>query len=288
MKEKNAILLLLLTAFIWGMSFVAQSVSADSIGPFSFNSIRFFIGALVLIPFTYPIIKSHKGDGTYMEKLLKGGFFVGMCLSLATVTQQAGISYSGAGKGGFITSLYIIIVPFISLLGGKKIQKAIWISALGSILGLYLLSSGGSNESLKGDLLLLLCALFFAFHILTIDKVGKDIEGILLSQLQFLFAGLLTLPGMIVEAPSIETLKALWLPIGYAGVFSCGIAYTLQVVGQKYVKPQNAVLVLSLESVFAALGGAILIAERMTGREILGAVLVFVSVLFAELSPKEE
>ena len=155
-------------------------------------------------------------------------------------------------------------------------------------MGLYLLSGGDSNESLKGDALLILCAIFFAFHILAIDRFGKDLDGIHLSAMQFLFASLFTLPGMLYEAPSWAELSALAIPIGYAGFFSCGIAYTIQVVAQKYVKPQNAVIVLSLESVFALIGGAILLAERMSVKEMLGCAIVFVAVLVAELSPNKE
>lgn len=288
MKERNALLLLLLTAFIWGMSFVAQSVSSDTVGTFTFNSTRFMLGTIVLIPFSIPRYMKYRTDKEYIPSLLKGGFFCGLCLALACIVQQMGIAYSGAGKAGFISSLYIIIVPFISLFLGRKIEKKIWICALFSILGLYLLSGGDSNESLKGDALLILCAIFFAFHILAIDRFGKDLDGIHLSAMQFLFASLFTLPGMLYEAPSWAELSALAIPIGYAGFFSCGIAYTIQVVAQKYVKPQNAVIVLSLESVFALIGGAILLAERMSVKEMLGCAIVFVAVLAAELSPNKE
>ena len=288
MKERNALLLLLLTAFIWGMSFVAQSVSSDTVGTFTFNSTRFMLGTIVLIPFSIPRYMKYRTDKAYISSLLKGGFFCGLCLALACIVQQMGIAYSGAGKAGFISSLYIIIVPFISLFLGRKIEKKIWICALFSILGLYLLSGGDSNESLKGDALLILCAIFFAFHILAIDRFGKDLDGIHLSAMQFLFASLFTLPGMLYEAPSWAELSALAIPIGYAGFFSCGIAYTIQVVAQKYVKPQNAVIVLSLESVFALIGGAILLAERMSVKEMLGCAIVFVAVLAAELSPNKE
>ena len=288
MKERNALLLLLLTAFIWGMSFVAQSVSSDTVGTFTFNSTRFMLGTIVLIPFSIPRYMKYRTDKAYISSLLKGGFFCGLCLALACIVQQMGIAYSGAGKAGFISSLYIIIFPFISLFLGRKIEKKIWICALFSILGLYLLSGGDSNESLKGDALLILCAIFFAFHILAIDRFGKDLDGIHLSAMQFLFASLFTLPGMLYEAPSWAELSALAIPIGYAGFFSCGIAYTIQVVAQKYVKPQNAVIVLSLESVFALIGGAILLAERMSVKEMLGCAIVFVAVLAAELSPNKE
>lgn len=285
MKERNALLLLLLTSLIWGLSFVAQSVSSESVGPFTFNAIRLLIGAIVLIPFVIPVLRKHKGDRIYFKKLIKGGIVCGICLASAVVIQQIGVSYSGAGKGGFITSLYIILVPFFSIALGSKIGKGIWLSAIIALIGMYLLSIGEGFSITKGDIYLIICAIFFAFHIIAIDRLGKDVDGIALSAVQFLSAGILCIPGMIAEGPEFSAITAAWLPIFYAGAFSCGIAYTLQVVGQRYVRPEHAVFALSLESVWAAIGGALILSERLTPRELAGCILVFAAVLAAQLIP---
>lgn len=283
MKERNAAMLLLLTSLIWGLSFVAQSVSSESIGPFTFNSIRFLIGAIVLIPFALPAIRRECKASGYWKKTLKGGIICGICLASAAVIQQIGIAESGAGKGGFITSLYIIIVPFLSVVFGKKVEKKTWIAGIVAIAGMYLLCIGDSSGFSRGDIFLLICALFFSFHIMAIDSVGRDVDGMTLSMFQFLTAGIVTLPGMLAEGPSFSAVLSAWLPIFYAGAFSCGVAYTLQVVGQKYVRPQHAVLLLSLESVWAAVGGALMLSERMTGREMAGCLIVFSAVIAAQI-----
>ena len=283
MKERNAAMLLLLTSLIWGLSFVAQSVSSESIGPFTFNSIRFLIGAIVLIPFALPSIRRECRASGYWKRTLKGGIICGICLASAAVIQQIGIAESGAGKGGFITSLYIIIVPFLSVVFGKKVEKKTWIAGIVAIAGMYLLCIGDSSGFSRGDIFLLICALFFSFHIMAIDSVGKDVDGVTLSMFQFLTAGIVTLPGMLAEGPSPSAVLSAWLPIFYAGAFSCGVAYTLQVVGQKYVRPQHAVLLLSLESVWAAVGGALILSERMTGREMAGCLIVFSAVIAAQI-----
>ena len=289
MKEKNAALLLLLTSLIWGLSFVAQSVSADLIGPFTFNSVRFFIGAAVLIPFALPSVKRECRQPGYWKRTLTAGASCGLMLAIASVTQQIGVGISGAGKGGFITSVYVVIVPILSRITGKKVEKKTWLAAAVALIGMYLLCMNGESGSLSyGDLFLIACALFFSFHIMVIDAVGKDTDGITLSMFQFLTAGLLTLPGLIAEDNGLKTLVSAWLPVIYAGAFSCGIAYTLQVVGQKYVRPSHAVLILSLESVWAAAGGALFLGERMSAGELTGCLLVFAAVVLAqiELTPR--
>ena len=283
MKERNAALLLLLTSFIWGLSFVAQSVSSDLVGPFTFNSIRLLIGGIVLVPFAIPSIRKGMHDPGYWKKTLKAGIVCGLLLAAASVTQQIGVGYSGAGKGGFITSVYIIIVPFISLIFGKKVEKKTWIAGLVALIGMYLLCMGGKNTISVGDIYLILCALLFSFHIMAIDALGKDVDGITMSMLQFFVGGIVTFPGMVAEGPAISTVLSAWMPILYAGAFSCGIAYTLQVVGQKYVQPSHAVLILSLESVWAAIGGVVILSERMSASETIGCILVFAAVLATEL-----
>lgn len=286
MKEQKAILLLLLTSLIWGLAFVAQSVSSESVGPFTFNAIRMLIGALVLVPFALPLIKAHKGDKAYWQDAIKGGVLCGLCLGAASVTQQFGVALSGAGKGGFITSLYIVIVPFMSLACGQKIRKSIWVSAATAIIGMYLLSIGEGFSISRGDVYLIACAVLFALHIMVIDKTGKNTDGIILSLFQFLTAGILCSAGMLFEQPSSAAILEAWLPILYAGALSCGVAYTLQVIGQKYVRPSRAVFALSLESVWAAIGGALILSERLSPKELAGCIMVFIAVLIAE-SPQK-
>lgn len=290
MKQRNAALLLLLTSAIWGLSFVAQSDASGHVGPFTFNSLRFFIGAIVLLPFALPSIRKGMRTKGYWKKTLRAGIACGLCLAAASVTQQIGVATSGAGKGGFITSLYVVIVPFISLIMGSKIQAKTWIAGVIALIGMYLLCLTGEGGLASGDLWLIACALLFSLHIIVIDSLGAGVDGVTLSMFQFLTAGILTLPGMLVEGPSMATLLAAWLPIAYAGVFSCGIAYTLQVVAQKHIKPSSASLILSLESVWAAIGGALILSERMSVAETIGSALVFLAVILGQLQfpTKEE
>lgn len=263
MKSKYAILLLLLTSFIWGLSFVAQSTAADSIGPFTFNALRFFIGTIVLIPFIIKPLKSEFSDKEYLKKLFKSGLICGTFLSFASFVQQAGINAgTDSGKAGFITSLYILFVPIISLFFRKKVSLKIWICVAIGLVGAYLLSidPNSTNESRLGDGLVLLSALIFALHITAIDKFAKGVNGIELSALQYLVAGIICLFGMIIFEPvQVSSIKEATFSILYAGIFSCGIAYTFQIIGQRYVDATPATLALSLESVFAAFGGAVIL-----------------------------
>ena len=287
MKERNAGLLLLLTSLIWGMSFVAQSVSSDAVGSFTFNGLRMLLGALVLIPFAIPAIRRHAGDRAYLSKALRSGLLLGFLIAAASVVQQYGVAISGAGKGGFITSVYIIFVPIFSMAFGARVGRRTWLCAAAALIGMYMLCISGGLSISSGDLILIACAVLFAFHIIAIDFTGRHTEGVLLSFLQFLFGGLICSAVMVpLEHPSIDAVAAVWMPIAYAGAFSCGIAYTLQIIRQKHMKPSNAVLILSLESVWAAVGGALILGETMTAREMVGAGLVFASVLVSQLPQK--
>lgn len=292
MKSKYAILLLLLTSFIWGLSFVAQSTAADSIGPFTFNALRFFIGTIVLIPFIIKPLKSEFSDKEYLKKLFKSGLICGTFLSFASFVQQAGINAgTDSGKAGFITSLYILFVPIISLFFRKKVSLKIWICVAIGLVGAYLLSidPNSTNESRLGDGLVLLSALIFALHITAIDKFAKGVNGIELAALQYLVAGIICLFGMIIFEPvQVSSIKEATFSILYAGIFSCGIAYTFQIIGQRYVDATPATLALSLESVFAAFGGAVILGERMNGREIAGALLLFSAVIISEINVKKK
>ena len=287
MKERNAVLLLLLTSLIWGLSFVAQSVSTESIGAFTFNGIRMLLGAIVLIPVSYKSLRIHLKDRQYMIRTLKGGALMGLFLASASMFQQLGIETTDAGKAAFMTSLYMIIVPFISRLFGKKIEKKIWLCAIIALLGMYMLCLSGGMSMGRGDVYLLICALLFSCHILVIEKVSKDSDGVELSLFQFLFGGILCSLGMLVfEKPDISSIMDASIPIAYAGILSCGVAYTLQTVAQKYVQASKATLALSLESVWAAIGGALLLSERLSVNEFIGCALVFGAVLLAQLDVK--
>ena len=284
MKERNAVLLLLLTSFIWGLSFVAQSVSTESIGAFTFNGIRMVLGAIVLIPVAFKTLKIHVKDKEYMKRTIKGGLLMGLFLAAASMTQQIGIETTDAGKAAFITSLYMIIVPFISRIFGKKIEKKIWACALIALAGMYMLCLSGGMSISRGDLYLFACAILFSCHILVIEKVSKDSDGVELSMFQFFFGGLMCLIGMLIfERPDLSSIKEAALPLAYAGFLSCGVAYTLQTVAQKYVQASKATLALSLESVWAAIGGALILSERLSLNELIGCALVFLAVLLAQI-----
>ena len=279
MKEHSASFLLLLTSMIWGLSFVAQSVSSEILDPFTFNTLRYLIGAVTILPFA---ISSMKKEMDW-KKTIKGCLICGALLSAASIMQQIGIAESGAGKGGFITSLYIVIVPCLSVVLRKKIQKKTWIAAFLAIIGMFLLCIKNGTGIAESDIYLIICSFLFSFYMIALDTVGKDIDGMLLSFFQFIIADILTLPGMIAEKPELGTILSSWLPLLYAGILGSGIAYTFQIVAQKYVKPQKAAFLLSLESVWAAIGGAVLISERMTGKETVGCILVFLAVMLSQL-----
>ena len=284
MKERNAVLLLLLTSFIWGLSFVAQSVSTESIGAFTFNGIRMVLGAIVLVPVAFKTLKIHVKDKAYMKRTIKGGLLMGLFLAAASMTQQIGIETTDAGKAAFMTSLYMIIVPFISRIFGKKIEKKIWVCALIALAGMYMLCLSGGMSISRGDLYLFACAILFSCHILVIEKVSKDSDGVELSMFQFFFGGLMCLIGMLFfEHPDLSSIKEASLPLAYAGFLSCGVAYTLQTVAQKYVQASKATLALSLESVWAAIGGALILSERLSLNELIGCALVFLAVLLAQI-----
>ncbi len=289
MKTRNALLLLLLTSFIWGFAFVAQSTAAKDIGPFTYNAIRMLLGALSLVPFSLKTLRSNIKKEGYTKKLMKGGMICGCFLAIASYLQQFGIAYTTAGKAGFITSLYILFVPVISLFFGKKNPPRIWICVAIGLIGAYLLSVKDGFEISKGDLFVSLCAICFCLHILSIDKFGKDVDAIELSMVQFATAGAICSIGMFFfEKPEISSILSAWIAILYSGVLSCAVAYTLQVVGQKYLKPAPATLALSLESVWAAIGGALILKESMNARELVGCIILFASVIVAQLPAKSE
>ncbi len=289
--------LLLLTAAIWGFAFVAQYAGGDAVGPFSFNCVRSLIGAAVLVPVI--ALLDHLGygkkpkDKKEKKKLLVYGGLIGIVLFIATNVQQLGINYGrNAGKAGFITACYLILVPVIGLFLGKRPGLHIWLAVTLAMAGIYLLSVTGSSGIEWPDLLLLGSALAFAVQILLIDRFVSDVDGVRMAAVQFFVCGLLSaIPMFIFETGnwagengclSAFTGKAAIISILYAGIFSCGVAYTLQIVGQKNVPPTLASLMMSFESVFCVLGGWLLLNEHLSLRQLIGCVIVFAAILLAQ------
>ena len=302
-KKLKSNLLLLLTAFIWGTSFVAQKSGMDYIEPFTYNGIRTFIGGLVLIPVIWFFSRaSGRGEASQTETkdeatlakekktLILGGICCGLALFVASTLQQFGVNYTTAGKAGFITTLYVVIVPILSIALRKKVRPIMWLCVVMGAAGLYLLCMTDASFKLQfGDMLVLFCAVAFAIHIMVIDYFSPRTDGVKLYCIQFLFAGCLGLICMFIfETPTLGAILDCWLPILYAGVLSCGVAYTLQVIAQKDAEPTAASLILSLESVFAVIAGAIILKESMMPRELLGCVIIFAAVIIAQLPSKEE
>ena len=289
-------ILLLVTALIWGSSFVAQK-AGTALEPFTYNGIRTLVGGISLVPVILILSKVGKGkaaDAAPKDKksLILGGIVCGTFLAIASNLQQFGMYFDAdAGKAGFITALYIMIVPILGMFLGKRVRPLVWFCVLLGACGFYLLTIAGKGVGLtieKGDLFVLLCAVLFSCHILAIDHFSPKCDGVKLSCLQFFVAGGLSFIMMLIfESPDINQILDCWFPIIYAGVFSCGIAYTLQVVAQKNAEPTAASLILSLESVFAVISGAILLGERMTGYEILGCIVIFIAVILAQLPEKD-
>ena len=294
-KKLQGTMMLLLTALIWGSSFVAQRAGMEYIGPFTFNGIRSLIGGLVLIPVIFLFSKEKKEELTEDEKkagkktLLLGGILCGIVLFAASSLQQIGMVYTTAGKAGFITALYIVLVPILGVFIRKKVKPIVWLCVILAVAGLYLLCMTDGLSLGRGDLLVLLCAFAFSIHILVIDYFAPRTDGVALSCIQFFVCGILSLfPMFLAETPVWFAILDCWIPILYAGVLSCGVAYTLQILAQKHTDPTVASLLLSLESVFAAIAGAIILHEQLAPRELAGCVLMFAAIIIAQLPSKTE
>lgn len=293
-------LLLLLAAFVWGISFIAQSKGVELVSPVAFIGIRTMLGALVLVPVILIVDfgKKKKGipAGGWTKDLFIAGTLCGILLFVATILQTAGMIYTSPGKSGFITALYMVIVPFFALFSGKKPGAAVWVSVAIAVAGLYLMCMDSSLSVNFGDILTLICAFIFSLHIITIDKFSPKVDGVKLSFLQFFVCGALGLIYIFIfEEPELRPILNCWVAIGYAGVFSCGVGYTLQIVGQKYTDPTSASILMSLESVFATLSTVILVALgwNLTGgqlslREILGCIFMFAAIILVQLPEKKK
>ncbi len=330
MKIKNGIMLLL-TAAIWGVAFVAQSVGMDYVEPFTFNAVRSIIGGLVLIPVIFLLNPKagrkggaaallnpkagRKGGAAVPDSwsdemvseggfpapdrrlagrrkerkiLLAGGIACGVMLCLASNFQQFGVRYTTVGKAGFITACYIVIVPVLGLFQRKKCGSNVWGAVFAAAVGLYLLCMEGDRFSLsKGDGLVFCCAVLFSFHILVIDYYAPKTDGVKLSCIQFLVCGILSFLMMLIfERPVLSDILAAKLPILYAGIMSCGVAYTLQVLGQKGMNPTIASLILSLESSISVLAGWLILGQKLGPRQLIGCGVMFGAIILAQLPIK--
>ena len=315
-------LYLLLTAVIWGVAFVAQSVGMEHVGPFTFNAARFFLGTLTLLPFI--LIRSGRGKKRIAEYrfsgreessgakypsegreessgaeypsggredapgrglLLKAGLLCGTALAVASNLQQIGIKYTTVGKAGFLTAMYIVLVPILGIFVGRKAGGKVWLAVLTAVAGLYFLClAGGEMQFQKGDLYCISCAFFFSVQIMLVDRFAPGVDGVQLAAFQFLVSGTVSAVCMLLtEEPSFSQLRDAALPVLYAGVLSCGAAYTLQVIGQKGMNPTVASLIMSLESTVSVIAGFLILHQTMTRGELTGCVLMACAIVLAQI-----
>jgi len=293
MRIKSDIILLL-AAVIWGFAFVAQRVGMDYVGPFTYNGVRFALGTIVLLPFLFvsaskqPLLQkvSHPAD---RRKIFLGSLMTGLFLFGGVALQQMGLQHTTAGKAGFITGLYVVFVPIVGLLFGQRSHLTMWIGALLSLGGLYLLSMTGGFSIAPGDKLVLYCAIVFTFHVLFIAWLSPMMDSFLLAVIQFAICALLNLVvAFAIEPVACETICQAWIPIAYGGILSVGVAYTLQVVAQKTAHPTHASIILSLEAVFAVIGGWLLLDEHVTLRMLAGCLLMLGGMIMVQFKRGSE
>ena len=284
----------ILAAFIWGTAFVAQDLCADSIGTFAFNATRYFIAVLALLVVIAVSDKAKKNRPTPTadekkaanKQLWLGGLCCGAALAIASNFQQAGlVAGTDAGKAGFITALYVVLVPVFGLFLGRRGSARLWLSMVIAVGGLYLLCmKNGFGGIEASDWILLSCAVLFSFQIMTVDHFAPQVDGVRLSLLQFFVVAVeSTAAALLFENPTLAEFGANWLPLAYCGVMSSGVAYTLQILGQRDVNPAIASLIMCLESVFSALGGWLLLHQSLSMREVFGCTLIFAAVVLAQL-----
>lgn len=294
-KKMRSNFLLILTAFIWGTAFIAQKKGVGILAPNTFNGIRTMLGCIVLLPLIafrsrgeaekngVPPAKSRK-------TLIKAGIICGVLLCSAGTMQTYGLLYADAGKAGFITALYIVLVPVLGIFAGKRLKPIIVTGVVLATVGMYFLCVSGSNifSLNRGDVLLLICAVLFSFHILAIDRFSPLVDGVKLSCIQFFVSASINLVLMfLIEKPQLSDIVSCWFPLFYAGVMSCGVAYTLQIVAQKDTDPTVASILMSMESLFALLAG-IAFGEHPTLRELTGCVLMMAAIILVQLPDKNQ
>ena len=295
--------LLFLTAVIWGVAFVAQSAGMEYVGPFTYNGVRCILGGLVLIPcialldrmqqtsqdkdslIRQDSITREKKDKSWSDRgLLLGGICCGVILFAASNFQQFGIQYTSVGKAGFITAMYILLVPVMGLFIHKKVGFKVWVGVAFAVCGLYLLCMKNGLKLEKGDTMVLICAFIFSLHILVIDYFSPKVDGVRMSCIQFWVCGILSLVcAFLFETPDLGSIAAAWQPVCYGGIMSCGVAYTLQIVGQKDMNPTVASLILSLESVVSVIAGFLILHQTMSRRELLGCCMMVIAIVLAQL-----
>lgn len=298
-KRVLANMALLLTAAIWGFGFVAQRVGAKYIGAFTFNGIRFGLGAISLIPLILYMDSKRKrstrvavqktvvetATNSILKSTILPGVLVGAVLYVAATLQQIGLAYTTAGKAGFITGLYMVFVPLFGILLRHKITKNSWAGVIIAVIGLYLLSVNEGFSIATGDFLVLIGAIFWAIHILTIDRFANSVDPLKLSSIQFATCSILSIiTAFFTEVVTLEGLTGSLIPLLYGGLLSVGVAYTLQVVAQKHAKPSHAAIILSMESVFGAIGGALLLSERMSMRGLVGCGFILTGILISQMN----
>jgi len=310
-------LILLLAAVIWGFAFVAQRIGMDFVGPFTYNGVRFALGTIILLPFLFinagkkePLIKTGDPDqhrkaprikSAYpgerrkvpliktsspveRRKIIMGSVATGLLLFSAVALQQIGLQETTAGKAGFITGLYVVFVPIVGLFFGQRSHMTIWIGAVLSVAGLYLLSMTSALSIAPGDKLVLYCAVIFTFHVLFIAWLSPRMDSFLLAIIQFAICAFLNLVvAFALEPVNYDSIMQAWLPIAYGGILSVGVAYTLQVIAQKTAHPAYASIILSLEAVFAVLGGWMILDEQLTGRMIAGCLLMLLGMMIVQV-----
>ena len=286
----RADLLMLLAAAIWGFAFVAQREGMETMGPFLFNTARFFIGTVFLFPVVWYLSKKNKtqeNKETSTKKLLFAGFIAGLFLFIASSFQQVGIQYTTAGKAGFITGLYIFFVPLIGILLGQRTGSGTWLGAFIAVIGLYLLSINDDFSVAKGDLLQLICAVFFAAHVLVIGYVAKRMDPLKLSLIQYFVCTILSFfIAVAIEVITWQMIVDTAIPLLYAGIMSIGVGYTLQVVAQQHAKSSHAAIILGLEGAFAVLGGWLILDENLSTRGLIGCALMLSGMFLSQLLPR--
>ncbi len=278
--------MLVLCSIIWGSAFVAQSAGMDYVGPFTFNGIRSIIGTIALIPVANFFNKRSDNPSKWFDKeLLKGALVCGIFLFSASSCQQIGLQYTSVGKSGFITAFYIVAVPVLALVFKKKPSPFVWVSVVLAMAGLYFLCMTEGFSFAVGDLWTLVCAFLFAGQILAVDYYAPRVNTVKLSCLQFAVTAVLSIIPMILEKPVLHDIVGCAPSILYAGLLSSGVAYTLQIVGQREVKPEIASILMSLESVFSVIFGFLILHQKLSYREAIGCVLMFIAVILAQLAP---
>lgn len=282
----KADILLVLTATIWGFAFVAQRVGMDYVGPFTFNAVRFALGSLSLLPLILLLQKRHSKPEVISKKpVLPGAIMAGSALFAGASLQQAGLVYTTAGKAGFITGLYVVIVPLLGLFWKQRPRAGTWLGAILAAVGLYFLSITEEFSISFGDLLVLISAFFWAGHVLLIGWLAPRTDSLKLASAQFAVCSLLSFAtAFAIETVAIETIMQALVPILYGGLGSVGIAYTLQVIAQRDANPAHSAIILSLEGVFAAIGGWLLLSEVLSMRSLFGCALMLGGMLLSELS----